>query len=159
MRIGFRREDVMGRIFFSETENRNFERHLIGRGWAVRNSERVCFLWQSKCSELEIFACRWWIRYQWKKNSENIKGYHLGKELIDLIHVGGGLKQNLDDLLNLLMSDVRLEPVWWFFLMFQVRKFLKHPEVYENFLRCLVLFNQEVISRTELVQLVQTFLQ
>nr|XP_022306846.1 paired amphipathic helix protein Sin3a-like isoform X1 [Crassostrea virginica]XP_022306847.1 paired amphipathic helix protein Sin3a-like isoform X1 [Crassostrea virginica] len=41
----------------------------------------------------------------------------------------------------------------------KVRKFLKHPEVYENFLRCLVLFNQEVISRTELVQLVQTFLQ
>lgn len=40
----------------------------------------------------------------------------------------------------------------------KVRKALKYPEVYENFLRCLVLFNQEVISRSELVQLVQTFL-
>lgn len=57
MWIGFRK-DVMGRDFFSETENRNFERHLIGRGWAVRNSERVCLLWQSKCSELESFTCR-----------------------------------------------------------------------------------------------------
>lgn len=40
-----------------------------------------------------------------------MKGYHLGKELIDLIYVGGGLKQNLDDLLNLLMFDVGLEPI------------------------------------------------
>lgn len=40
----------------------------------------------------------------------------------------------------------------------KVRKALRNPEVYENFLRCLVLFNQEVISRTELVQLVQPFL-
>ena len=30
--------------------------------------------------------------------------------------------------------------------------------MYENFLRCLVLFNQEVISRTELIQLAQPFL-
>ena len=40
----------------------------------------------------------------------------------------------------------------------QVRKALRNNDVYENFLRCLVLFNQEVISRTELVQLVQPFL-
>ncbi|XP_069103169.1 paired amphipathic helix protein Sin3a-like isoform X1 [Argopecten irradians] len=40
----------------------------------------------------------------------------------------------------------------------KVRRALRHQEVYENFLRCLVLFNQEVISRSELVQLVQTFL-
>ncbi len=40
----------------------------------------------------------------------------------------------------------------------QVRKALRNQEVYENFLRCLVLFNQEVISRGELVQLVQPFL-
>lgn len=40
----------------------------------------------------------------------------------------------------------------------KVRKALRNPEVYENFLRCLVLFNQEVISRTELVQLIQPFL-
>lgn len=40
----------------------------------------------------------------------------------------------------------------------KVRKALKSPDVYENFLRCLVLFNQEVISRPELVQLATTFL-
>ena len=40
----------------------------------------------------------------------------------------------------------------------KVRKALRSPEVYENFLRCLVLFNQEVISRGELVQLTSTFL-
>ncbi|XP_064596113.1 paired amphipathic helix protein Sin3b-like isoform X2 [Liolophura sinensis] len=40
----------------------------------------------------------------------------------------------------------------------KVRKALRHQEVYENFLRCLVLFNQEVISRTELVALIQNFL-
>jgi paired amphipathic helix protein Sin3a len=40
----------------------------------------------------------------------------------------------------------------------KVRKALRAPEVYENFLRCLVLFNQEVISRQELVQITSTFL-
>lgn len=40
----------------------------------------------------------------------------------------------------------------------KVRKALKSPEVYENFLRCLVLFNSEVITRAELIQLTTTFL-
>lgn len=40
----------------------------------------------------------------------------------------------------------------------KVRKALKSPEVYENFLRCLILFNNEVISRPELIQLATTFL-
>ncbi|XP_075875302.1 paired amphipathic helix protein Sin3a-like isoform X2 [Nelusetta ayraudi] len=40
----------------------------------------------------------------------------------------------------------------------KVRKALRSPEAYENFLRCLHLFNQEVISQTELVQLVIPFL-
>ncbi|XP_072837916.2 paired amphipathic helix protein Sin3a isoform X1 [Pogona vitticeps] len=40
----------------------------------------------------------------------------------------------------------------------KVRKALRSTEAYENFLRCLVIFNQEVISRTELVQLVSPFL-
>ena len=40
----------------------------------------------------------------------------------------------------------------------QVRKAFKNQDVYENFLRCLVLFNQEVVSRNELVQMVQPFL-
>uniref|UniRef100_A0A8D0CJW6 Paired amphipathic helix protein Sin3a n=1 Tax=Scleropages formosus TaxID=113540 RepID=A0A8D0CJW6_SCLFO len=40
----------------------------------------------------------------------------------------------------------------------QVRKALRSSEAYENFLRCLVIFNEEVISRAELVQLVLPFL-
>lgn len=40
----------------------------------------------------------------------------------------------------------------------QVRKALKNAELYNNFLRCLVLFNQEVVSRAELVQLAANFL-
>lgn len=40
----------------------------------------------------------------------------------------------------------------------KVRKALRSTEAYENFLRCLVIFNQEVISRAELVQLVSPFL-
>ncbi|XP_015185785.1 PREDICTED: paired amphipathic helix protein Sin3a isoform X4 [Polistes dominula] len=40
----------------------------------------------------------------------------------------------------------------------KVRKALKSQEVYENFLRCLVLFNKEIISKTELIQLITPFL-
>eukprot|EP00794_Sanderia_malayensis_P006513 gene6513-7257_t len=40
----------------------------------------------------------------------------------------------------------------------KVRKALKSQEVYDNFLRCLVLFNQEVVSRPELIQLMTSFL-
>lgn len=40
----------------------------------------------------------------------------------------------------------------------QVRKALKSTEVYENFLRCLVLYNHEIVSRTELVGLVNNFI-
>jgi len=40
----------------------------------------------------------------------------------------------------------------------KVRKALRSQEVYNNFLRCLVLFNQEVISRGELVQITTPFL-
>lgn len=40
----------------------------------------------------------------------------------------------------------------------KVRKALRSPEVYENFLRCLVLFNQEIISKSELIQLITPFL-
>lgn len=45
-----------------------------------------------------------------------------------------------------------------FVVVLQVRKALRSAEAYENFLRCLVIFNQEVISRAELVQLVSPFL-
>ncbi|KAI4483596.1 hypothetical protein M0804_007856 [Polistes exclamans] len=42
--------------------------------------------------------------------------------------------------------------------MRDVRKALKSQEVYENFLRCLVLFNQEIVSKSELIQLITPFL-
>nr|XP_055048514.1 SIN3 transcription regulator family member Aa [Misgurnus anguillicaudatus] len=40
----------------------------------------------------------------------------------------------------------------------KVRKALRSAEAYDNFLRCLGIFNQEIISRAELVQLVVPFL-
>lgn len=40
----------------------------------------------------------------------------------------------------------------------KVRKALRSQDVYENFLRCLVLFNQEIVSKGELLQLATPFL-
>ncbi|XP_055540003.1 paired amphipathic helix protein Sin3a isoform X2 [Wyeomyia smithii] len=40
----------------------------------------------------------------------------------------------------------------------KVRKALRSPDVYENFLRCLTLFNQEIVSKSELQTLVTPFL-
>lgn len=40
----------------------------------------------------------------------------------------------------------------------KVRKALRSQEVYDNFLRCLTLFNSEIISKSELVQLATPFL-
>ncbi|KAK7075084.1 Paired amphipathic helix protein Sin3a [Halocaridina rubra] len=40
----------------------------------------------------------------------------------------------------------------------QVRKALRHEETYHNFLRCITLYNEEIITRSELVQLVHPFL-
>ncbi|XP_030387063.1 uncharacterized protein LOC115633731 isoform X2 [Scaptodrosophila lebanonensis] len=40
----------------------------------------------------------------------------------------------------------------------KVRKALRNPDVYDNFLRCLTLFNQEIVSKTELLGLVSPFL-
>lgn len=40
----------------------------------------------------------------------------------------------------------------------KLRKAVKSQDVYNNFLRCLVLFNQEIVSKYELVQLVTPFL-
>ncbi|KAJ1085601.1 hypothetical protein NDU88_005731 [Pleurodeles waltl] len=40
----------------------------------------------------------------------------------------------------------------------KVRRALKSQEVYENFLRCIALFNQELVSGSELLQLVTPFL-
>lgn len=43
-------------------------------------------------------------------------------------------------------------------IYFQVRKAVRSPEVYNNFLRCLTLFNQEIVSKSELVQLATPFI-
>ncbi|XP_049530557.1 uncharacterized protein LOC125948482 isoform X1 [Anopheles darlingi] len=40
----------------------------------------------------------------------------------------------------------------------KVRKALRSPDVYENFLRCLTLFNQEIVSKSELQTLIAPFL-
>jgi hypothetical protein len=40
----------------------------------------------------------------------------------------------------------------------QVRKAFKCDEVYDNFLRCLVLYNQHLISKSELIELLLPFL-
>ncbi|KAG5894786.1 hypothetical protein JTB14_005222 [Gonioctena quinquepunctata] len=40
----------------------------------------------------------------------------------------------------------------------KVRKAVRSQEVYNNFLRCLTLFNQEIISKSELIQIVTPFL-
>nr|CAI5849844.1 unnamed protein product [Callosobruchus analis] len=40
----------------------------------------------------------------------------------------------------------------------KVRKAVRSPEVYNNFLRCLTLFNQEIVSKSELIQIANPFL-
>uniref|UniRef100_A0A182M8I8 Paired amphipathic helix protein Sin3a n=1 Tax=Anopheles culicifacies TaxID=139723 RepID=A0A182M8I8_9DIPT len=40
----------------------------------------------------------------------------------------------------------------------KVRKALRSPDVYENFLRCLTLYNQEIVSKSELQTLITPFL-
>ena len=39
-----------------------------------------------------------------------------------------------------------------------VKKALRTSEVYKNFLRCIALFNQEVVNRQELIKLVEPYL-
>lgn len=41
----------------------------------------------------------------------------------------------------------------------KVRNALRHDDVYKNFLRCLMLFNKDLISKTELVQITYPFLK
>ncbi|XP_069172117.1 paired amphipathic helix protein Sin3a isoform X6 [Procambarus clarkii] len=40
----------------------------------------------------------------------------------------------------------------------KVRKALRHEETYHNFLRCVTLYNEEIVTRSELVQLIHPFL-
>ena len=55
------------------------------------------------------------------------------------------------------INDCYLTLFFWFSHA-QVRRLFKSQEVYENFLRCIALFNQEVVSGAELLQLVTPFL-
>uniref|UniRef100_A0A674DPL2 Paired amphipathic helix protein Sin3a n=1 Tax=Salmo trutta TaxID=8032 RepID=A0A674DPL2_SALTR len=60
---------------------------------------------------------------------------------------------------NHAMSEASKHSIGTESLFFEkVRKALRSSEAYDNFLRCLLIFNQEVISRAELVQLVLPFL-
>ena len=43
-------------------------------------------------------------------------------------------------------------------VLLQIRKTLKGPDLYDSFLRCLYLFNEEIITRGELVNLVSGWL-
>lgn len=43
-------------------------------------------------------------------------------------------------------------------MLSKIHKSLHNQEVYDNFLRCLVLFNEEIVSRQELLQLITPFL-
>lgn len=45
-----------------------------------------------------------------------------------------------------------------FFFFWKVRDALYHKEVYDNFLRCLMLFNEDVVTRSELVKIATSFL-
>lgn len=58
------------------------------------------------------------------------------------------------------MRPIFCEVMCFFFSNFgkKVRKALRSSEAYDNFLRCLHIFSQELISRAELVQLVIPFL-
>ena len=40
----------------------------------------------------------------------------------------------------------------------QIRKTLKSPDAYDNFLRCLLLFNEEIVTRNELIGLANGYL-
>ncbi|XP_035251360.1 SIN3 transcription regulator family member Aa isoform X1 [Anguilla anguilla] len=68
-------------------------------------------------------------------------------------------KPKLQGLKDSSLAEVSKHGVGTESLFFEkVRKALRSAEAYDNFLRCLVIFNQEVISRAELVQLVLPFL-
>ena len=59
--------------------------------------------------------------------------------------------QRTENIYNLLVHEHGHTPS-------QIRRAFKSPDIYDNFLRCLVLFNEEIVSRQELVHLVTPFL-
>lgn len=76
------------------------------------------------------------------------------------------LQQNLTNK-NLTMSkhqpqasldSIRFGPINEITFFEKLKKALRTPQVYENFLKCLALFNQNIITTSELIKLVEPFL-
>uniref|UniRef100_A0A674NG94 Paired amphipathic helix protein Sin3a n=1 Tax=Takifugu rubripes TaxID=31033 RepID=A0A674NG94_TAKRU len=70
------------------------------------------------------------------------------------------IKLHITECSIMCMRPIFCEVMCFFFSNFgqKVRKALRSSEAYDNFLRCLHIFSQELISRAELVQLVIPFL-
>ncbi|EEC13644.1 sin3b, putative, partial [Ixodes scapularis] len=75
-----------------------------------------------------------------------------------LSHLSGS-KQKMTSLKDVTLAEAGKHGTLNEFAFFdKVRRALRGQEVYENFLRCLILYNQEIVSRSELVHLVTPFL-
>uniref|UniRef100_A0A224YVC1 Paired amphipathic helix protein Sin3a n=1 Tax=Rhipicephalus zambeziensis TaxID=60191 RepID=A0A224YVC1_9ACAR len=78
-----------------------------------------------------------------------------------LSHLSGSVtkKQKMTSLKDVSLAEAGKHGTLNEFAFFdKVRRALRGQEVYENFLRCLILYNQEIVSRSELVHLVTPFL-
>lgn len=78
-----------------------------------------------------------------------------------LSHLSGSVtkKQKMTSLKDVTLAEAGKHGTLNEFAFFdKVRRALRGQEVYENFLRCLILYNQEIVSRSELVHLVTPFL-
>lgn len=56
------------------------------------------------------------------------------------------------------LDSIRFGPINEITFFEKLKKALRTPQVYENFLKCLVLFNQGIITTSELIKLVEPFL-
>lgn len=78
-----------------------------------------------------------------------------------LSHLSGSVtkKQKMTSLKDVSLAEAGKHGSLNEFAFFdKVRRALRGQEVYDNFLRCLILYNQEIVSRSELVHLVTPFL-
>lgn len=78
-----------------------------------------------------------------------------------LSHLSGSVtkKQKMTSLKDVSLAEAGKHGTLNEFAFFdKVRRALRGQEVYENFLRCLILYNQEIVSRSELVHLITPFL-
>ncbi|XP_064471314.1 paired amphipathic helix protein Sin3a-like [Ornithodoros turicata] len=78
-----------------------------------------------------------------------------------LLHIPsqGSKKQKMTSLKDVTLAEAGKHGTLNEFAFFdKVRRALRGQEVYDNFLRCLILYNQEIVSRSELVHLITPFL-